>query len=71
MIKTVVVVTTKPELNEAEYGVRDDQGNWLIHGVQIAVDFGALSDADKSALAVARSVLLRLAQEDASTKGLV
>lgn len=67
----VVVVTTKPGLNEAEYAVQNPDGSFAVHGVRIDLDFGALSAEDQSALAGARAVLLRLAQEDAVARGFV
>lgn len=69
-MKEVIVVTTKPGLNEAEYAIVED-GQILRHGERIEIDLSALSSADQAALAGARAVLARLAQEDAVSKGLV
>jgi hypothetical protein len=67
----VVVVTTKPSLNEAEYAVQNPDGSYLIHGVRIDMDLGSLSPEDQAALGGARAVLQRLAQEDAIARGFV
>lgn len=76
----VVVVTTKPGLNEAEYGIQNPDGSFAIHGEligidihgeRIGIDISSLSEADQSSLADARAVLLRLATEDAKAKNLI
>lgn len=67
----VVVVTTKPGLNEAEYGIQNPDGSFAIHGERIGIDISSLSEADQSSLADARAVLFRLATEDAKAKNLI
>lgn len=67
----VVVVTTKPGLNEAEYAVRRPDGSFAVHGVRIDIDIASLPAADQQKLADARGVLLGLAQADAAQRGLI
>jgi hypothetical protein len=69
-MKAVVVVTTKPALNEAEYAIVED-GQILRHGERIDIDIAALPPADQQKLADARGVLLGLAQADAAARGLI
>lgn len=68
---TVVVVTTKPSIDQAEYGIQNEDGSFAVHGVLIPVDAEKLSDEEKSAISDARAVLLRLATEDAKAKNLI
>lgn len=72
MAKEIVVVTTKPAANSAEYGVRDTgTGAWDVHGVVIPVAIESLSPGDQAKLADARAVMLALATADATAKGLI
>jgi citrate lyase beta subunit len=72
MPKEVVVVTTKPDLGEAEYGVRDTEtGQWLIHGVQIPVAVASLTAPQQATIAGARAIMLAAATVDAVAKGYV
>lgn len=68
----VVVVTTKPEQNEAEYGVRDTAtGQWVRHGIKIPVAVESLAPADQAKLAGARAVITTLATTHAQAEGLI
>lgn len=66
----VVVVTTKPDANQAEYGVRNtDTGEWAIHGVLIPVDLGALSPEQQATIAGARAIMTAAATAHAVAAG--
>lgn len=69
MSKQVVVVTTKPDQNQAEYAIVED-GQILRHGEVLGFTLEDLSHEQLSALAAARNVLQALAEADAAIKGL-
>jgi hypothetical protein len=39
-MKTIAIVTIKPLEGKVEYGVQQD-GQWLVHGIVIALEVGA------------------------------
>jgi hypothetical protein len=69
-MKEVVLVTTKPNENTAEYGIREN-GQWLVHGIQVAVNYDGLSPEHKATVDAARTLLQALATADATAKGLL
>lgn len=70
MAKQVVVVTTKPDVNQAEYAVVED-GVVLRHGEVLGFALEELSGEQLAKLAAARGVLQELAEGDAALKGLL
>ncbi len=72
MPNEVVVVTTKPAENQAEYAIRDTvTGEFVRHGVLIPVSIGSLPPTDQAKLAAARDVMLQVATEHAESQGYI
>lgn len=70
MSKEVVVVTTKPDAGEAEYGIRDTEtGQWLRHGIVIPVAVESLTAPQQATISGARSIMQAAATADAIAKG--
>lgn len=75
-MRTIKVVTTKPELNEAEYALFEESepgGPQVLirHGERIDFDPAGLTSEQQQKLADARALLLELATADATAKGLI
>jgi len=70
MSKQVVVVTTKPDQNQAEYAIVEE-GQTIRHGEVLSFTLDDLSQEQLAALGAARGVLQTLAEADAANKGLV
>lgn len=70
MSRQVVVVTTKPDQNQAEYAIHED-GQIIRHGEVLSFTMEDLSPEQLAALGAARGVLQTLAEADAVIKGLI
>ncbi len=70
MSQKVIVVTTKPEANQAEYAVKDTAtGEYVAHGILIPVPLESLSPEQQAALGAARAVMGSLALVHAQANG--
>ncbi|HYE32529.1 MAG TPA: hypothetical protein VEH27_13950 [Methylomirabilota bacterium] len=66
----IVVVTTKPDTNEFEYGGRNPDGSWAFHGEKAQVQLADLTPGEQQTIGAARAILLAKATADAQAKGL-